>query len=80
MLRFVQNRVSPISTFLKISTVRPGKRRHRHWTIGGFVVGEAPCAVHAGIPFVDIVELFRLLDCTYVRPLVSRLDLKKIIY
>jgi nicotinate-nucleotide pyrophosphorylase (carboxylating) len=45
---------------------------------GGFVVGEAlreaflwgkgsRRAVLAGIPFVD--EIFRLLDCTYVRPL-----------
>jgi len=45
---------------------------------GGFVVGEAlreaflwgkgsKRAVLAGAPFVD--EIFRLLDCTYVRPL-----------
>lgn len=49
---------------------------------GGFVVGEAlreaflwgkgsNRAVLAGTPFVD--EIFRLLECTYVRPFISRL-------
>ena len=49
---------------------------------GGFVVGETlreaflwgkgyKPAVLAGTPFVD--EIFRLLDCTYVRALSSRI-------